>query len=131
MPQSLHVFPVLYRWVFFPIWFVLSGLFIFLLSYFIIIILDACLYSNEREKGNLWIRVGREVGRIWEEMGEGKHNEILYEKINISNKKFWNVRTEKSILLVFMYLVLVNWDNRLISLEAKFRRITSNWKNNL
>jgi hypothetical protein len=89
------------------------------------------LYSNEREKGNLWIRVGREVGRIWEEMGEGKHNEILYEKINISNKKFWNVRTEKSILLVFMYLVLVNWDNRLISLEAKFRRITSNWKNNL
>jgi hypothetical protein len=44
-----------------------SGLFVFILSYF----LDARLYSNEKEKERVWPWIG-EVQRIWEELREGK-----------------------------------------------------------
>ena len=36
---------------------------------FYLIFLDACLYSNEKEKERVWIG---EVQRIWEELREGK-----------------------------------------------------------
>lgn len=38
----------------------------------ILLFLDVFLYSNEREKmcgGRMWIQVGGEVGRTWEELG--------------------------------------------------------------
>jgi hypothetical protein len=30
------------------------------------------LYPNEREKEHMWIWVGEEMGRSWEELGEGE-----------------------------------------------------------
>lgn len=54
-----------------------SGLFVSILSY----VLDACLYSNERKKERIWIWVGGEVRKTWEELGEGNCNQnTLYEK---------------------------------------------------
>lgn len=51
---------------------------VFLLSNFTytVIILDACLYPNERE------RTGIDLGeqRIWEELGDGNHNQNIYYK---------------------------------------------------
>lgn len=48
------------------------------LSYF----LDSFLYSNERERERkVWVWMGGEVGRIWEEFGVGDLNQnVLYEK---------------------------------------------------
>lgn len=45
-----------------------SGLFLLYIIIIIIIIIDACLYTNERKK--VWIWMGGEVRRIWEELGE-------------------------------------------------------------
>lgn len=43
--------------------------------------LNVYLYANKREK-RTWILMGVEEGRIWEELGEGNHNQnILHEKI--------------------------------------------------
>lgn len=59
-----------------------SGLFVFILSYFIIF-KDTCLFSTEKE--SVWIWMGGEAGKIWEELKEGNHNHnILCERNQFS-----------------------------------------------
>lgn len=51
---------------------------------FFLLLLFRTEYKRERE--NSW--VGREVEKIWEELGEGKtQSKILYEKKNLIKKK--------------------------------------------
>lgn len=47
--------------------------FVFILSLFLLL-LGACLFSNERENEMMWIWVGGEVERIWEVLGDKNHN---------------------------------------------------------
>lgn len=58
-----------------------SGLFDYILSYFIItflfIVLDAYLYSTQSEKERVQVFVVMKVGMIWEEMREGKTGSIV------------------------------------------------------
>jgi hypothetical protein len=63
-----------------------SSLFVFILSYFVVdvtiiyllilssssLLLYVCLFSNEKAQERAWIWVSREVGRNWQELGEGK-----------------------------------------------------------
>lgn len=43
--------------------------------------LDVYSYFNETENVRVKVWVSREVGKLWEELGEGKHSQnILYEK---------------------------------------------------
>ena len=49
-----------------------------ILSLFLFLFLDACLYLNERERECV-IWVGGKVAKIWEKSGEGNHAQnILY-----------------------------------------------------
>lgn len=49
-----------------------SYAFFFPIPFFKICFVFRCLFSGEREQERVWIWVGKEVGRIWEDLGEGK-----------------------------------------------------------
>lgn len=66
----LHILLMLFLWFFFFLS-VFSVLLWFIYFNFILF-LRACLFSNERERESKHEDLGREVGRCWEELGEGK-----------------------------------------------------------
>lgn len=89
MSLYLHAFLVLFLCLNFPpVCFVLfwPDYFTFYLTLFIFLKLfsGTCLFSHEREeKKSMWIWMGGEVERIWEEFGRANHNQnILYEIIH-------------------------------------------------
>lgn len=54
-----------------------------------------------KEKGRGWIWVGEEFGRIWEDMGEENHNQIIL------YKKLFSVRHIPLIILNTDYSILI------------------------
>jgi hypothetical protein len=84
MHVSASVFLVLFLWLFCFLFVYLYCLFVSVLF----LLFWVCLYSNWREKERVWIWVGGEVKRIWEESREGNHNQnILYKKFQFYKKK--------------------------------------------
>lgn len=62
-------------------------MFLFILSYIMLLFLDACFCSNNREKERLWICVGGESGRSGKSWGRENHiHNIVYEKLFLSSQ---------------------------------------------
>ena len=70
---SQYVFIILFLWIFvFLFVFSYLGVLVFILSFFFF---GKC--SNEKEQKIIQLWVDQEVGRIWEELEEGNHNQIV------------------------------------------------------
>lgn len=62
-------------------------MFLFILSYIMLLFLDVCFCSNNREKERLWICVGGESGRSGKSWGRENHiHNIVYEKLFLSSQ---------------------------------------------